>query len=108
MSVQVVNELSDFTIRHYNGSIIQINCEDLRYILRQAQDTDGIEKSYYDQTNNLIFDLQKKSNFLGLHKSYLTIFYYQNGEKVFEKAINPEEANNELFELQIRLNEIKE
>ena len=57
MSIRVVNELSDFTIRDYNGSIIQISIEDLRYILRPAQYTDGIDKSYYDQTNNLRFVL---------------------------------------------------
>ncbi|MDF5691465.1 hypothetical protein [Aquirufa aurantiipilula] len=58
-------------------------------------------------SNNLVFDIHKKSNQLGLHKSNLTVFYFKEGEMIFEKAINPTTASFQLFELQSRIDRIK-
>ncbi|MFL0162785.1 hypothetical protein [Aquirufa salirivi] len=58
-------------------------------------------------SNNLVFDIHKKSNQLGLHKSNLTVLYFKEGEMIFEKAINPTTASFELFELQSRIDRIK-
>lgn len=58
-------------------------------------------------SNNLVFDIHKKSNQLGLHKSNLTVLYFEEGEMIFEKAINPANAGFELFKLQSRINSMK-
>ncbi|MHA8063737.1 hypothetical protein [Aquirufa aurantiipilula] len=55
-------------------------------------------------SNNLVFDLLKKSNQLGLRNSSLTIFYFKDGQMIYEKAINPTNASFDLLVLQSRLN----
>jgi hypothetical protein len=61
MSINVT-ELSDFTIRNFNGSIVTINFEDLRFI--QSQASIASDKSFYQRENNLRFIYLKTSQLL--------------------------------------------
>lgn len=58
-------------------------------------------------SRNLVFDERKRSNQLGLHKSYLTIFYFNEGGKISERTINPSDASFELVKLQSLINDLK-
>jgi len=63
-----VNELKDFTIQNYNGAIITINIEDMRFIARQA-DADA---------NNTFFHRNKGLRFYWLSATKLLVLDESN------------------------------
>ena len=48
-----VHELKDFSIQNYNGSIVSVNVEDLRFISRQADA--AANNTFYYKNKNLRF-----------------------------------------------------
>ena len=58
-----VNELRDWAIENYNGSLVSVNIEDLRFISKQA---DAAADNTFDHKN-------KKLRFVYLHAARLLV-----------------------------------
>ena len=67
MSINVT-ELTDFTIRTYNVSIVTINIEDLRFIQNQANLAS--DQSFYQRDTNLRFIYLNTSQLLVVDEGY--------------------------------------
>ena len=63
----IVSELIDFTIRNFNGNIITINIEDLRFI--QSQANSASSKSFFQRDTNLRFVYLSTSQLLALDET---------------------------------------
>jgi hypothetical protein len=62
-----VNELSDFVIQNYNGAVITINIEDMRFIARQADA--AADNSFYHRNKGLRFVWLSATSLLVLDES---------------------------------------
>jgi hypothetical protein len=62
-----VTELADFAIQNYNGSIVSVNIEDLRFISRQADA--AADNTFYHQNKNLRFVYLNAARLLVLDES---------------------------------------